>query len=222
MTTAAAIIDRAAEINGYKDPGEPLSGDETTSFLAVLNSMVDAWTADPLYVYAATMLTQTISGNPVTIGDGATLDTPRPVRIPAGGFFRSGSNDYAFEVITREQYDAFMVKSISTPWPRYCYYEPGVAMGSLYFFPALAATGELHLPIEQRLIEFADLTTDYVLMPGARAALEYSLAEELPGKVTQKIERLAMKYRRAIEHFEAPILTTGMDRMHGNILAGWQ
>lgn len=225
MVAALSIINRSAEIIGYKDPDEVLSGNDADNFLGVLNSMVDGWATDSLFVYAKTTLAATVSGNPVTIGPGQAVDTPRPLRIPEGGFFRSGSTDYGFQMVGYEQYQAWITKTTSSPWPLYCFYEAGLPTGRLYFYPALASSGELHLPVEQRLTEFADLATDYTLAPGVKVALEYSLAEELaPGRRPLDVNtaRLAMKYRRGIENFTAPLLDTGFERVQGNILAGWR
>lgn len=224
MTTALSILNRAAEIIGYKDPDEALSGADSSNFLDVLNSMVDAWKTDALFVYAMSMLVQTVGGNPVSIGPSATVDTARPIRIPPGGFFRSGSTDYGFSMVTLDQYNAWIAKTISTPWPKFCYYEATLPTGNLYFYPEIAATAELHLPIEMRIEEFDDLVTDYTLAPGARAALEYSLAEELsPGRrpLDPIVQRLAMKYRRTIENYTPGLLNNGFEPRQGNILTGW-
>ena len=225
MPTAPAIVNRAAEIIGYKDPDETLGSADSTNFLGVLNSMVDGWALNRLFVHAVSEIAQTVSGNPIAIGPSATIDTPRPIRIPSGGFFRSGEVDYGFEMVTREQYDAFAQKATDSPYPRYCYYEALLPTGNLYFYPALSGSGELHLPVEQRLAQFADLTTDYTLAPGFRAALEYSLAEALtPGRRTMdpQVQRLAALKRAAVETFDPPMLTTGFERSGGNILAGWE
>lgn len=222
MTTALQIINRGAEIIGYKDPEETLSGSDASNFLGVLNSLVDSWALNRLFVYAVTELTQTVSGNGITIGSGGTIDTTRPVAIPAGGFFRDGTTDHQFEMVSRDQYAAAIDKDSTTPWPQFCYYEPSLPTGKLYFYPALAGSGELHLPAEQRLASFAALATDYTLAPGYKRALEYSLAEELfPNRVTPKIQQLASSARRAIETFEPGILQTGLEGQSGNILTGW-
>jgi len=225
MTTANVLVTRAYDLIGYKDPSEALSGADASAGLDALNSMVDAWAVNALYVYATTYVTQSVSGQSVTIGPGATINITRPVRVPAGGFFRSGDIDYSFEMIGRVQYEAFVLKSIDSPWPRFAYYEPSSPAGTLYFYPAVAATGELHLPVEQRITEFANLTTDYTLPPGYRAALEYSLAEELaPGKVdlSPVVAQKAFNYRRNITRFESPILSSGLERSMGNVLSGWE
>lgn len=226
MTTARQIVNRAAEILGYKDRSESLDGTDAASFLDALNDLVDTWAtaATPLYVYATTMFVQMVSGNGITIGPGATINTARPVRIPAGGFFRIGSTDYRFEVATREQYDAFPNKDTSSSFARFCYYEPTVPTGTLYFYPAISGSGELHLPVEQRLSSFADLDTAYTIAPGYKSALQYSLAEELaPGlrPLDPNTARLAAQKRAAIQSYEPGMLQTGLERRAGNILAGW-
>jgi hypothetical protein len=227
MPTALAIVNRGAEIIGYKDPDEALNGNDASNFLGVLNAMVDAWALEKLYVYAASEIVQPVSGNPITIGPGAQINTARPIRIPTGGFFRNGSVDYGFQMITREQYEAWLVKSIATPWPRYAYYEATMPTASLFFYPMLSSSGELHLPIEQRITQFADLNTVYTLPPGYQNALQYSLAEELtPGRraANPDVIRLAAKYRRAIESYTPGILTIpGLGtRTQDNILTGWE
>jgi hypothetical protein len=228
VTKALAIVNRAAEIIGYKDPDEALSSAEQTSFLAALNSMIDAWRLDSLYVYAVSEVVQSVSGNPITVGPAGTgnlLIAERPVRIPRGGFFRNGSIDYPFDMITREQYTAWSVKTIATPWPKFGYYEATEPNGALYLYPALSGSGELHLPIEQRLAQFADInTTDYTLANGVQNALEFSLAEQLaPGRrpLDPNVARMAANARRRIERFVPGVLSTGFEHNTGNILSGW-
>jgi hypothetical protein len=225
VTTALQIINRGAEIIGAKALTATLGGTESAAFLRVLNSMVDAWAVDKLFVYAQTMVTATVSGNPVTIGTSQSVNTPRPIRIPPGGFFRSGDTDFPFQMIDQEQYNAFIVKTTSSPWPLYCYYEDTLPTGNLYFYPALASSAALHLPIEKRVTEFDDLDTDYTLPPGFRRALEYSLAEELaPGRrdISPQVQRIAANARRAIESYNPGLLSTPYERRQGNILSGWQ
>ena len=39
MTTALQILNRAAEVCGYKDPGESLDGTDASNFLDILNDL---------------------------------------------------------------------------------------------------------------------------------------------------------------------------------------
>lgn len=226
MTTALQLMNRAADLIGYKDFDEPLTGADTDNFLSVLNSMIDAWKTDNLLVYANTYEVVTVSTNPVTIGTGAMVDVARPTQILQGGFFRIGNIDYAFDMIEREQYMDFAMKGIPAPWPRYCYYEPALPTGNLYFYPALSGAAELHIPIMQQVQEFVDIATDYDLAPGFRRAIEYSLAQEIaPGfvELSDKFNRMAENARRAIERFEVPMLVTDLSQpRYGNILTGWE
>jgi len=210
MTQALAIINRAYDLIGYKDPDEPLTGSDSQSGLDALNSMIDAWQGMPLYVYAVEYLVQTVSGDPITIGTGGTLNTERPVSIPNGGFVRAGGIDYGFTMIDREAWASISLKSLNTPWPSFCYYEPALPLGNLYFYPQMVDM-ELHLPLPKRVSQFDDLQTDYTLEKGYRIALEYSLAEELaPGKTTLEpiIVRKAAQYRKAIQRSEIPLLNS--------------
>lgn len=224
MTTALSMIDRAFELIGYKDPGETLSGADSAAGLAALNSMIDAWRRNTLFVYATTYITQSVSGDPITIGSGGTLNTTRPVDIPNGGFVRVGGLDYGFTMIDREAWANITLKSLNTPWPSFCYYEPALPLGKLYFYPQIATTTELHIPIRQQVGEFADLTTDYTLDAGYKIAMEYSLAEELAiGRVAidPRITAKGMQYRKNIQRAEIPLLSNEMTLIgKQNITAG--
>lgn len=212
MTTAATIIDRGAEILGYKDPDEALSGNDAANFLGVLNSMLDAWNGQRLYIVSVLEVSQSVSGLPITIGSGGTINVPRPVRMEDGAFIRASSTDYPFTWITRTEYDSIAVKSQAGTQANYGYYEPALPLGKIYLWPYPSSAVELHLQCQVQLTEFADLTTDYPLAPGYRRALEYSLAEELaPGRraLDPKIEKLAMAARRSIRRANVEIPQLG-------------
>ena len=232
MTTALSMIDRAFELIGYKDPGETLSGADSYAGLNALNSMVDAWQQNTLFVYATTYVTQTVSGDPITIGAGGTINVNRPVEIPSGGFVRVGGLDYGFSIIDRDAWANITLKSLNTPWPSFCYYEPALPLGKLYFYPQIGTSTELHLPVRQQVAQFADLTTDYTLDVGYKIAIEYSLAEELAiGRVQldPRISAKGMQYRNNIQRAEIPMLSNeatmvGKSNMTAGIAAfnaGW-
>lgn len=200
MTTAQTIINRAAEITGYKDPGETLSSDDAQQFLAVLNALVDSWNTSRLYIVATSVVNASVSSSPVSIGSGQTLNVARPIRIE-GGFVRSGGLDYPIkDWLTASEYDSIASKSDTSPTPWAAYYQPAVPNGSLYLWPAPSGAIDLHVRVMTQLSEFAGLSTEYDLAPGYKRALQYSLAEELhPNRITPQIARLAASSRRAIK-----------------------
>lgn len=200
MTTALQIVSRAAELIGFKDPDETLSGNDAANFLAVLNSMVDGWNTDRLFIVASQTVTASVSASPVAIGTGQTLNTVRPIRIE-DGWVRLNGIDYRLKWVTSAEYDAIVSKSVTTSLPGFAYYQPSLPSGAIYLWPAPSAAVSLHVRVLVQLSEFAALATEYDLAPGYRKALEYSLAEELaPGRrqLDPQIARVAANARRAI------------------------
>lgn len=211
MTTATTIINRAAELVGYKDPDETLSGNDSANFLGVLNAMLDGWNTQRLFLVSVLEVSQSVSGLPITIGPSGTINMVRPTRMETGAFIRSSSSDYPVTWVQRAEYDSIVAKSTAGTLACYGYYEPSLPLGKIYLWPYPSTAVELHLQCAVQLTEFADLVTDYDLAPGYRKALQYSLGEEIaPGRVPldPKIERIAAAARRAIKrtNVEVPLL----------------
>jgi hypothetical protein len=220
MTTALSIINRAAELIGYKDPDETLSGAESSNFLGVLNSMVDEWNTRRLFVVSTQDVVTSVSASPVTIGTGATINTTRPIRIESG-FTRIDSIDYPIEWLTGQQFHAISDKATAGSIPCYGYYQASLPTGSVYLWPVPSGAVSLHLVVATQLTEFAALSTEYDLAPGYRKALAYSLAEELaPGRrpLDPQISRIAASARRALKTTNAvvPQLDSRVEASNGS------
>lgn len=225
MTKALDIIERAYSLLGFKAAGEPLSGDDAEYALNALNSMVDGWNTQINFLTAITDVVATVSGISATVGTGQTFNTTRPTFIADGAFARLNGVDYTMEQISREQYNDIAVKTITSSFPQYFYYESDLSGPRVFFYPAPVAAVEIHLPCAQYLSEFADLATDYLVAPGYRKALEYSLAEELaPGvkPLDPLIVRTAFNARRAIRrsNVNVPLLDAGFSGVRFNIYSG--
>lgn len=225
MTTALSIISRAAELIGYKDPDESLSGGDADNFLGVLNALVDGWNTQRLFIVNVAEVVAAVSGTSATVGEGMTFDTPRPVRLEDGGFTRLNGLDYPLRVIDRVTYEQIALKTVQSTFPQYAYYDATLPTGTVYFYPAPASAMSVHLPFQVQLSEFADLATEYTLAPGYRRALEFSLAEELaPGRkqLDPFIARQAQNARRAIRrsNVEVPLLDVMPTNARFNIYSG--
>jgi hypothetical protein len=223
--SALAIIDRAYVLLGHKAAGEPLSGDDVQTGLDALNSMIDGWNVQSLFIASVSEVVATVSGAVATIGPGLTFDAPRPVRIEGGGFTRIGSIDYPLTLMGREQYAALALKTVSSTFPEYVYYDADLPDASVHFYPVPSGAVEVHLPMHQYMAEFPDVATEVYLPPGYRRALEYSLAEELaPG--LRDLSPLVMKQgalaRRVIRraNVDVPLLDCGLRGARFNIYSG--
>jgi hypothetical protein len=210
--TGLQIINRAAELIGYKDPDESLSSAEQTNFLGVLNDMLDGWNTQRLYIVNVGEVVQTVSGNPISIGPGATIDVARPITIEDGSFVRYNNADYQIHWISQLEYNSIIVKSITGPITWFGYYQQSVPTGQIYFWPGASGSIELHLQLQTQLTAFADTTTVYNIAQGYKKAMEYSLAEELaPGRRTldPKIEKIAIAARKAIRRVNVDVPLQG-------------
>lgn len=225
MTTALQIIDRAYSLLGYKAAGEVLSSDDANYGLEALNAMLDGWQTQSMYIVSKGAVVATISGTSATVGPGMIFDTPRPVRIEDGSFSRLNGVDYDVTEIDRETYASISLKTVSSTFPQYIYYDGNMPTANLFFYPAPVAGVEFHLAVQTQLTAFANLATDYKLAPGYAKALQYSLAEELaPGikEVPMSLMRIAANARRAIRrtNVDVPLLDSGVQNARFNIYSG--
>ena len=202
MPTALQIIDRSYSIIGLKAAGEPLSADDANYALSALNSMLDSWNTQRLYIVSVQEVIANISAATATIGTGATFNTARPIKLEQGAFSRINGVDYPIEVTDRLSYARILNKTVGATFPTCVYYDDAMPIGNVYFWPVPLSSIEVHLPVQTQLTAFADLATNYTLAPGYQRALEYSLAEELePGikAPNPKVEKMAANARRVIK-----------------------
>lgn len=213
MTTANQLIERAYQLAGMKDPNQVVSGAEASAALDALNDLIDSWNTQRLYIVSVNELVQTVSGLPITIGPGQTINVARPVAVEDGSFIRYNNVDFPIQWITREEYNDIAYKQVTSTVTAYGYYDQNMPTGNIYFWPYPQTGAELHLQLQHQLSEFADLTTDYTLAPGYRKAIAYTLAEELCGgvrAVPPKVEQIAAAARKAIRrtNVDVPQLET--------------
>lgn len=225
MTTALQIINRAYGAIGYKATGEVLSGEDASEALDVLNSMIDGWNTQRMFIVATENVIGSVSGASATVGPGLTFNTPNPVDMEAGGFARIDGIDYQIELIDRQTYEGLALKTTASTFPQYAYFDRGLPSSTVYFYPAVSGAAQIHLPFQVQLSEFADLTTDYSLAQGYRLALQLSLAEELAlgvREVPALLARKAANARRAIRrsNVEVPLLDVMPSGVRFNIFSG--
>lgn len=225
MTTALTIINRAYSLLGYKAAGEALSGEDTAYALDALNAMIDGWNTQRMFIVSVENVVGTVSAATAGVGPGLTFDTVRPVTAEVGAFSRVNGIDYDIEWIDRETYAGISLKTVSSSFPQYAYYDNSLPTGVVYFYPVPSAPVEIHIPFQVQLSAFADIATQYTLAPGYQKALEYSLAEELaPGvkPIDPLLMRLAANARRAIRrsNVEVPLLNVMPENARFNIYSG--
>src|SRR4051812_39072652 len=89
------------------NPGQTPNTDDSTDGLLVLNSMLDAWGADPLMPYSIRRDEYAIAANTASITIGATgdLDGARPVRIVRAALITSpGARECELKLLDNDSY----------------------------------------------------------------------------------------------------------------------
>jgi hypothetical protein len=183
MPTAADLIRSAALKLGAISSGESLTASEASDGLNVLNSMLDFWAINRLFIYQIVQSSYSWTGGQAsrTIGSGGNFNATRPVRIEDGSYFRdSNSIDSPVSIIRdRATYDQLASKSDQTTFPEFLYYEPSYPLGTLYAYPVPSQTITLKLNSWQTLQSFAALTDNLSLPPGYQWTIEHNLAVAL-------------------------------------------
>jgi hypothetical protein len=168
MKARQAIQDAFTEI-GRVALGNNIDSDNLAHGLRLLNRMIDAWKAQNIFIPYTTEIVQTVTGSPITIGTGGTINTERPTQVLDASFFRISGIDYPFQWITQEEFNAVSLKEIDSI-PRYGWYEQGLPLSKLHFYPR-PTNYELHLRVNGALPAFADYDIDYQVEAGYQDAI---------------------------------------------------
>src|SRR5256885_5050497 len=101
MATASSIILRGLQLLGDKTVGDTLTTTEQTTYLAVLNSMLDSWRLDKLLVYRIleNSFTLVIGSRSYTIGSGGNFNIERPDRLEDSCFIMLQNAQYPVRVV---------------------------------------------------------------------------------------------------------------------------
>jgi hypothetical protein len=99
----------------------------------------------------------------------------------------NGGLDYPVSVLALQDYEMIGLKTLSGPWPKAIYYNPGADTGNLFVWPN-PSQGEMHLFANTIFSRYNTLYDPIVLPQGYSMALRWCLAERLMpmyGKASQ-------------------------------------
>ncbi len=168
-----------------------LTAAELADGIQSLNRMLDQWGVEDLMLYQVKREAFQLNANqnPYTIGLGGTWNTIRPIRIiDAYLTLNNGSIpvDYPMQVLNYDDYNAIRLKTLSTNFPGYIYYQPSFPIGEVYIYPLYAPNDPstqgpalITLTSWTPLPLITDPTCYIELPPGYWAALVYNLAVAL-------------------------------------------
>lgn len=181
MTTAIDIISRAMRLLGVYSIGETPSSEESNDGLAALNSMLDSWAVQSLFVYAETLdaITLAASVSSITVGPSGTTITARPVTVLGSSYIDYQGVSYPLAIDTLTDYNNIPSKTQIVGIPSQIYALNNMPNITVFMWPVPFATMTLNLWSNKLIQSFASLTDTLTLPPGYERALVFSLAEEI-------------------------------------------
>lgn len=181
MSTAADIIKLALKDIQVLDETEEPSAALQNDALTTLNQMLAQWQTEKLYIYAQTDVTFTPTGaSSYTVGTGGNINITRPDRIDYA-FLRQANLDFPVIVLTSfEDFQSIGLKTITSTYPEFLYYNPTYPLGTLFIYPQpSASSGIMHIGVSVRLPQFGVAATTINLPLQYDMAIRWSLAELL-------------------------------------------
>lgn len=186
ITTAGDIINKVFNKTGITSlaAGETPTAAQSSAALDDLNMMLSAWAARRLTARALTQLNHALTVNVASyaIGTGAVWNTPTPYDLESAFYRDADDNDYDVEIITREEYDSYGDKAISTGPPETVFFDPGATQqatraGTVYVYPIPdVSTYTLYVEATVPFTSFASLTATYTFPGEYLEAIVYNLA----------------------------------------------
>lgn len=180
--TARTLIARSLRDLGVLAVGETPTGPEASDALIKLNELLEAWSLERLMIYAINEVTKTLTGADATytIGSGGDINTSRPLRIEEAVLRDAQNLDLPMRILTLEEYSSIALKSTTSTYSRWLYYDNAYPLGTITLWPVPSTSDKtLHLWLWQPLTSVASLDTSLNLPPGYTRALRTHLAADL-------------------------------------------
>lgn len=143
LYTGLDLVKAAMRLIQVSSVDTDLTAAELQDGIQSLNRMLDQWAVEELMLYQvkreAFELIQ--NQNPYTIGLGAIWNTVRPIKIVDAYLTLNNGNipvDYPMQVLNYDDYNAIRLKTLSTNFPGYIYYQPSFPIGEVYIYPLFA------------------------------------------------------------------------------------
>lgn len=231
MATSLSLITRAMRLAGVIGKGETPDADESADGLVSLNSMLESWQTESLYVYQIEENSFTWTGGQQsrTVGAAGDFVLSRPAQIDESSYFVQNNVSYPIKLINSSAWAGIPAKTTTSTIPFWIYPEYGVAIVTLYAYPTPSANITFKLRSQELLQSFADLTTTLSLPMGYERAIVYSLAEEFGPEFGVQIQPVvadkARKARANIKRINSvpPVMASEVGymsrRMAGNVYA---
>jgi hypothetical protein len=179
------IQDALTEIGAYQT-GESVTAADAAVGLQRFQMQIDAWAADELTLFLTPRVAFTIPGgtNTLTIGEdvAADINVVRPTFIQGINYINPGSSPEVEVPMGRMDYDQYMaqsIKELESTLPQQFFFNNGVPLGELFFWPTPTADVDCALYYPHGVGIPATLFTDVLGPAGYQEAFMYQLALRL-------------------------------------------
>jgi hypothetical protein len=191
ITSAGDVITAALRKIGVISigAGETPTAAVSAGGLDDLNMMLNSWSARRLVMRALTLLgpfTLTAAKYSYSVKASGDINTTCPLHVLSAYYRDSNNYDYPLRVLTREEYDGYHDKAVTTGPPQALFFDPGATQqatrtGTIYVYPVpdSADTYKFYIEALVSLTSFAALTTTYTLPDEYLEAIIYNLAVRL-------------------------------------------
>lgn len=195
------IIKRALRLCGVLAQGESPTTDQTSEANVALNSMIKAYMADgmPLWAIKQYSVSLTSGVNAYNIGVGQAVNTPKPLKVfQAFNHVATSNIDIPMRILSRQEYNMLGNKT-TTGTPIQIFYEPLTDYGVLHVFPtpdSNAQTNNTITIVYQRPFEDFDASVDTPDFPQEwYDAITYGLAARLAGEyqISSEVRKMLLQ-----------------------------
>lgn len=187
------LLKSSLRVIGAINPHQVPTNNELKDTLEAMNIMLENWTMDGMMVNALTEENFPLSINvgEYTIGIGGMFNTERPYAI-IGAFIRSGTVDHPVEIITQDEFNAIVDKSVvGMPYLLNYFSESPLGIIRVFFTPNIADS--LHIQTQKRLAEITDLDAEITLEDGYKAAIKWNLALEIAPEWNAELSQIVVE-----------------------------
>ena len=191
MYTANDLVRAAMRLIQVSAVDTDLTAAELKDGIESLNRMIDAWSLEELMLYQVIREQFELQSgqNPYSIGLGGDWDTTRPTKI-VGAYLTLNNGaipvDYPMIVLNYDDYNSIRLKTLSTNFPGYLYYQPSFPIAEAYIYPIFSPNdpstqGPAYVTITswKPFDMVVDPTAYIALPPGYWEAIVFNLATRI-------------------------------------------
>ncbi len=198
-TTALDLINQALQVLQVKSDDVVLTASESNDGLDALNELLESLSLESLLIYHESKVTSALVGSQQSYQVGLTGDMvmSRPTSIDAITITYNGL-DYPLTPLEYDDWLCIRLKSLTTVYPEFYYYDKTYPNGTLYVYPVPVGAMPITIYGKFQLQQFTNLTDLINLPPGYKRLLKWGLAIDLaPSYQTTAGQDVIQLYKNA-------------------------